>query len=72
MSVYTFTFVNTMAQVEEVTDESRRLCDIKPTGAVLKVSECMGNKNDDNTLNVQISHLIGKSKLNFVNILKYS
>lgn len=61
MSVYIFMCINNMAELEELTDENRRLCDIRPTGAVLKIAECFGDKAD-NTLNVQISHLIGKRK----------
>ncbi|KAK4875877.1 hypothetical protein RN001_012299 [Aquatica leii] len=59
MSVYIFMCINSMAELEELTDENRRLCDIRPTGAVLKITECIGNKAD-NSLNVQIGHLIGK------------
>lgn len=59
MSVYLFTFVNSMAEMEEATDESKRICDIKPMGAVFKITEIVPDK-DDHTLNVQIGHLIGK------------
>lgn len=62
MSVYLFRFINSMAQSEEATDETRRLCDIKPTAAVLIITEIVPEKAD-HTLNVQISHLIGKRKL---------
>uniref|UniRef100_A0A1Y1N7Q3 PI3K-RBD domain-containing protein n=1 Tax=Photinus pyralis TaxID=7054 RepID=A0A1Y1N7Q3_PHOPY len=59
MSVYIFMCINSMAELEELIDENRRLCDIRPTGAVLKITECVGDKAD-NSLNVQIGHLIGK------------
>lgn len=59
MSVYLFTFINSMAEMEEATDESRRICDIKPTGAVFNITEIVPDK-DDHSLNVQIGHLIGK------------
>ncbi|KAF5291172.1 hypothetical protein FQA39_LY14414 [Lamprigera yunnana] len=59
MSVYIFMCINSIAELEEITDENRRLCDIRPTGAVLKITECLGDKAD-NSLNVQIGHLIGK------------
>ncbi|XP_072379318.1 phosphatidylinositol 4,5-bisphosphate 3-kinase catalytic subunit beta isoform isoform X3 [Diabrotica undecimpunctata] len=59
MSVYIFTYINSMAEREKLNDESRRLCDIRPTGAILIVSECRGEKADD-TLNISIGHLIGK------------
>nr|CAI5869888.1 unnamed protein product [Callosobruchus analis] len=32
MSVYIFTYVNSMAEKEKLTDESKRLCDIRPIG----------------------------------------
>ncbi|KAI4460968.1 phosphatidylinositol kinase [Holotrichia oblita] len=63
MSEHVFLFINSMAQMEEVTDESKRLCDIKPTGAVLKIVKCSEEQEEtqsQNKLNVQISHLIGK------------
>lgn len=52
-----------MAEKEELHDESRRVCDIKPTCAVFKI-ECLG-KEPDNKINVQIGHLIGRSKIFF-------
>jgi phosphatidylinositol-4,5-bisphosphate 3-kinase len=61
MSVYVFTCINSMAEREELHDESRRVCDVKPTCAVLKI-ECLGNE-PDNKVNVQIGHLIGRSNL---------
>lgn len=61
MSVYIFTYVNSMAEREKVNDESRRLCDIRPTGVVLTVTECRGEKEDD-TVNFSIGHLIGKRR----------
>lgn len=62
MSVYIFTYVNNMAELEELVDENVRLCDIRPTAAVLKITERKGDKAD-HTLNVQIGHLIGKRNL---------
>ncbi|XP_057663838.1 phosphatidylinositol 4,5-bisphosphate 3-kinase catalytic subunit beta isoform [Diorhabda carinulata] len=59
MSVYIFTYINSMAEREKINDESRRLCDIRPTGAILIISECRGEKSDD-SLNISIGHLIGK------------
>ncbi|RZB77474.1 phosphatidylinositol 4,5-bisphosphate 3-kinase catalytic subunit delta isoform, partial [Asbolus verrucosus] len=63
MSVYVFTCINSMAEREELHDESRRICDVKPTCAVLKI-ECLGNE-PDNKVNVQIGHLIGRSVKEF-------
>lgn len=60
MSVYVFTCINSMAEREELHDEQRRICDIRPTCAVLKI-ECLGNE-PDNSVNVQIGHLIGRSE----------
>ncbi|CAG9819182.1 unnamed protein product [Phaedon cochleariae] len=59
MSVYIFTYINSMAEREKLNDESRRLCDIRPTAAVLFITECRGEKADD-SINISIGHLIGK------------
>ncbi|CAH1990801.1 unnamed protein product [Acanthoscelides obtectus] len=59
MSVYIFTYVNSMAEKEKLTDESKRLCDIRPIGVTLIVTECRGEKADD-SINITIGHLIGK------------
>ncbi|XP_018567528.1 phosphatidylinositol 4,5-bisphosphate 3-kinase catalytic subunit delta isoform [Anoplophora glabripennis] len=59
MSVYIFTYINSMAEREKLVDESRRLCDIRPTGAVLIITECREEEIDD-SLNISIGHLIGK------------
>lgn len=56
---YIFSCTNSMAETEELLDENRRLCDVKPFAAVLKIVERKGDKAE-NSLNVQISHLIGK------------
>ncbi|KAJ3643840.1 hypothetical protein Zmor_026526 [Zophobas morio] len=63
MSVYVFTCINSMAEREELHDESRRICDVKPTCAVLKI-ERLGTE-PDNKINVQIGHLIGRSVKEF-------
>lgn len=59
MSVYVFTHINSTAELEVLNDETRRLCDIKPSGAVLIISECRTN-SIDHSINIQIGHLIGK------------
>ncbi|XP_018318828.1 phosphatidylinositol 4,5-bisphosphate 3-kinase catalytic subunit delta isoform [Agrilus planipennis] len=59
MSVYVFLYVNSMSELERITDENRRLCDVRPTGATLKLTECHADKAE-HQLNIQISHLIGK------------
>lgn len=62
MSVYVFSYVNSMAEREKLNDESRRLCDVRPLGAVLIITECRGEKDDD-TIDFSIGHLIGKSSI---------
>ena len=62
MSDYIFKIVNSVAEHEEINDESQRLCDVKPTGAVFVVTECRGNSLD-NSVNVAIGHLIGKGRI---------
>lgn len=58
-----------MAESEEATDESKRICDIKPMAAVFRITEIVPDK-DDHTLNVQIGHLIGKSIKAYLLILE--
>ncbi|XP_014289821.1 phosphatidylinositol 4,5-bisphosphate 3-kinase catalytic subunit delta isoform [Halyomorpha halys] len=58
-SAYVFSCINSMAETEELVDEGKRLCDIKPFVGVLKVVERRGDKAEKQ-LNVQISHLIGR------------
>lgn len=59
-SVYIFECVNNMAELEEFTDESKRLCDIRPFCNLVKLTECSDDGADDKALNTQIGHLIGK------------
>ncbi|KAK9873151.1 hypothetical protein WA026_021384 [Henosepilachna vigintioctopunctata] len=59
ISDYVFMFVNGMAEHIKVVDECRRLCDIRPTGAILKVVEAKTDKLDETT-STQVGHLIGK------------
>ncbi|XP_014479292.1 PREDICTED: phosphatidylinositol 4,5-bisphosphate 3-kinase catalytic subunit delta isoform [Dinoponera quadriceps] len=56
---YVFSCINSNAEVEELRDETRRLCDIRPFCAILKVIEREGIKSDRN-LDSQIGLLIGK------------
>lgn len=58
-SSYVFSCINANAEAEELRDETRRLCDIKPFCSVLKVIEREGVKGDRN-LDSQIGLLIGK------------
>lgn len=48
-----------MAEMEELNDESKRLCDIRPTGAVLIITQ-LKSDSIDHSINIQIGHLIGK------------
>lgn len=59
-SDYTFSCINAMAEAEELVDEGKRLCDVKPFVGVLKLVERRGEKAEKQ-FNVQISHLIGRS-----------
>lgn len=59
MSEYFFKCVNSMAELEELHDETRHLCDVRPTGGILVIAERVQDRAD-NHLNVQIGHLIGK------------
>lgn len=61
-SSYVFSCVNDMSEPEELVDENKRLCDVRPFLAVLKVIERMGDDKAEKTLNVQISRLIGKGR----------
>nr|XP_022907614.1 phosphatidylinositol 4,5-bisphosphate 3-kinase catalytic subunit delta isoform [Onthophagus taurus]XP_022907621.1 phosphatidylinositol 4,5-bisphosphate 3-kinase catalytic subunit delta isoform [Onthophagus taurus] len=61
MSVYVFQFINSMAEMEKVMDEWKRLCDIRPTGHVLIIKECSADETD----NSHISQLIGKRLQDF-------
>ncbi|XP_066595868.1 phosphatidylinositol 4,5-bisphosphate 3-kinase catalytic subunit delta isoform [Prorops nasuta] len=64
---YVFSCINSNAEAEELRDESRRLCDIKPFCSVLKVIECEGVKGDRN-LDSQIGILIGKGLHEFATL----
>lgn len=58
-STYVFSCINSMSEIEELIDEQRRLCDVKPFCSLFKVIERKGNKAE-NILNIQIGYLIGK------------
>ncbi|KAK3609253.1 hypothetical protein CHS0354_006178 [Potamilus streckersoni] len=57
--VYKFVILNQDCQMEEVLDESLRLCDIRPVGTFLKVIEKKTEKKHE-TLDKKISTLIGR------------
>lgn len=63
-SLYVFSIVNSMAEREEIHDESRKLCDVKPFAALLKLVELQGDEKQlrEKNLNAQISHLIGRGE----------
>lgn len=56
---YVFMCINQNAEQEELVDENRRLCDVRPFQSVLKVVERKGDKAEK-LLNAQIGVLIGK------------
>lgn len=56
---YIFSCINSNAEAEELRDESRRLCDIRPFCSLLKLVEREGVKSDRN-FDSQIGLLIGK------------
>ncbi|XP_026288763.1 phosphatidylinositol 4,5-bisphosphate 3-kinase catalytic subunit delta isoform [Frankliniella occidentalis] len=58
-SIYVFMCINSMAEPEELHDENRRLCDVKPFCCILKVSQRVGD-TADNAINTEIGRLIGK------------
>ncbi|GBP26150.1 Phosphatidylinositol 4,5-bisphosphate 3-kinase catalytic subunit delta isoform [Eumeta japonica] len=60
MSLYVFQFINSLASLEEVDDEEKRLRDVKPVLGVLKIVERCTDQAGEHLLNSQISHLIGK------------
>ncbi|XP_077998659.1 phosphatidylinositol 4,5-bisphosphate 3-kinase catalytic subunit beta isoform-like [Glandiceps talaboti] len=59
MRSYVFMCINQTAELEELVDEKRRLCDVKPFRPVLKLVNKEGNRQEQ-ILNSQISVLIGK------------
>lgn len=63
-STYNFMCINSMAEKEELIDETRRLCDVKPFYNLLKVVERAGDKAEQ-TLNTKIGQLIGKALHDF-------
>lgn len=48
------------ALLEEITDESQRICDIQPYFALFRISERPENESEDVNLNKNINSLIGK------------
>nr|CAD7450382.1 unnamed protein product [Timema bartmani] len=58
-SSYVFACITSMAENEELLDETRRLCDVRPFCSILRVIERKGDTAEQ-TLNTQISNLIGK------------
>lgn len=60
LSKYIFCYVNSMAELEEITQENKQLDEVQPFYAVLKIVECHSDKREQETLNKKISQLIGK------------
>ena len=62
MRSYVFmTWVNQTAELEELIDEKRQICDVKPFRPVLKLVNKEGNQKEQ-ILNSQISVLFGKGE----------
>ncbi|XP_067096273.1 phosphatidylinositol 4,5-bisphosphate 3-kinase catalytic subunit delta isoform isoform X2 [Osmerus mordax] len=61
---YVFTCINSTAEREELEDESRRLCDVRPFMSVLRLVAREGDRVEKLT-NTQISQLIGKGLQEF-------
>ncbi|CAH0701993.1 unnamed protein product [Spodoptera exigua] len=68
MSSYVFQFVNSLAVLEEVDDENKRIRDIKPVCGVLMIVKKSYERPGEQLLNTHISRLIGKSLNEFDNI----
>lgn len=69
LNFYIFQCINYSAEQEELLDEKRRLCDIKPFWSTLRVVRKAGDV-EDRVLNSQIGLCIGKSKLSsFMHVL---
>lgn len=48
------------ALLEEILDESQRICDVQPYFAIFKITERQENESEDTNLNKNINSLIGK------------
>ncbi|KAJ0180329.1 hypothetical protein K1T71_003733 [Dendrolimus kikuchii] len=68
MSSYVFQFVNSLAVTEEVDDETKRICDIKPVCGVLVIVERSVERPGEDLLNRDITWLIGKPLKEFDNL----
>jgi PI3-kinase family, p85-binding domain len=54
-------------RVEEITDESQRICDIQPYFALFKIAE-KKEHSEDHIVSGNITYLIGKTYSEFKNI----
>ena len=63
-SSYNFKCINSMAEKEDLMDETRRLADVRPFCSLLKVVEREGDRHEQ-TLNTKIGQLIGKGVHDF-------
>ena len=48
------------ALLEEILDESQRICDVQPYFAIFKITERQENESEDTNLHKNINSLIGK------------
>ncbi|CAH0555330.1 unnamed protein product [Brassicogethes aeneus] len=58
VSIYKFMCINHMSEREHLTDETKKIRDIKPQACVLIITEYKDSAED--VLNTQIGHIIGK------------
>lgn len=61
---YSFVFINGSAEQEEVVDEERLLCDVRPYASVLRLVERKGDR-EEKIVSAKISMLIGKGLFEF-------
>lgn len=70
ITLYYLEYINSLAGIDIVEDESKRLLDLKPMLGMIKVVEKV--KENDELFNTQISRLIGKGDWNCLRVLIYS
>jgi phosphatidylinositol-4,5-bisphosphate 3-kinase catalytic subunit alpha/beta/delta len=57
---YVIKAIKSSALLEEIQDETQRICDIQPFFALFRISERKENESEDTNLNKNINSLIGK------------
>jgi len=59
-STYIFSCVSIMAETQEIRDETKRICDVKPFCNVLKLIDWKDDEDNEKEINFKISSLLGK------------